>query len=632
MSEDEEYSRIFSAARDGRELTLCALLYNKDEHKAKRLLSRSYSEGGQVTTPFLIAARNGHHKVVKLFITLFCVDIEQTGTVKFDGFTVEQASALWCASGGGFLETVRTLVEHGANVNQSTSTNSTPLRAACFDGHLNVVRYLVKNSADIDIPNKFNNTCLMIASYRRHTEVVSYLLREGTDPDVQANCGATAMHFAAERGCLPVIKELVKFGGQLLPNEQQMTPLHVACDCSKAEIVEFFISRKECCKKDRVEALELLGASYANDRYTYDIDKCYHYFWLAMKERFSDSKNILAKTILPPIKAYGNRQECISIQELEAIKNDTNALHMEALIIRERLLGEDNVEIPHGIVFRGAVFADTASFEKCIHLWLRALILRQKNKRTISKDLLRFAQVFSQMLHVGVDINSGLVLEVFEHNLVELGYDAVRVGLADTAEEKSLAIGVMEGNILAALYLLTILSKLKVSKDEEHSMCMKVYRLNKMDLRFATKKNQTLLHAVCDEDTQVDDFHVSDIVKLPSDVLIKLLLKCGADPNAVDDEKNTPLHVIARYNKPISDFLTLHNAITLLLSTDCHLDRVNIHGETALDTTTTGVAEMIMKAKRKLSLKCIAARVVKEHSIAYAGIVPDTLKEFVDMH
>lgn len=32
------------------------------------------------------------------------------------------------------------LVKHGADVNRCTETNSTPLRAACFDGKLNVTR------------------------------------------------------------------------------------------------------------------------------------------------------------------------------------------------------------------------------------------------------------------------------------------------------------------------------------------------------------------------------------------------------------------------------------------------------------------------------------------------------------
>uniref|UniRef100_A0A673FR24 Protein fem-1 homolog A-like n=1 Tax=Sinocyclocheilus rhinocerous TaxID=307959 RepID=A0A673FR24_9TELE len=35
---------------------------------------------------------------------------------------------------------VKTLLKRGASVNSTTLTNSTPLRAACFDGHLEIVR------------------------------------------------------------------------------------------------------------------------------------------------------------------------------------------------------------------------------------------------------------------------------------------------------------------------------------------------------------------------------------------------------------------------------------------------------------------------------------------------------------
>lgn len=56
-------------------------------------------EDGQRSTPLIIAARNGHDKVVKLLIAQFHIDLEQEGIVKFDGYKVEGATALWCAAG-----------------------------------------------------------------------------------------------------------------------------------------------------------------------------------------------------------------------------------------------------------------------------------------------------------------------------------------------------------------------------------------------------------------------------------------------------------------------------------------------------------------------------------------------------
>lgn len=70
------------------------------------------------------------------------------------------------------MNVLKTLVKAGANVNHATKTNSTPLRAACFNGRLDIVKYLINHQADINIPNMFNNTCLMIASYKGHLDIV----------------------------------------------------------------------------------------------------------------------------------------------------------------------------------------------------------------------------------------------------------------------------------------------------------------------------------------------------------------------------------------------------------------------------------------------------------------------------
>lgn len=61
---------------------------------------------------------------------------------------------------------VKTLVRAGADINHATLTQSTPLRAACFDGRLDIVEYLVDHGANMHKLNKFNNSCLMIAAYK----------------------------------------------------------------------------------------------------------------------------------------------------------------------------------------------------------------------------------------------------------------------------------------------------------------------------------------------------------------------------------------------------------------------------------------------------------------------------------
>ena len=77
-----------------------------------------------------------------------------------------------------------------------TKTNSTPLRAACFEGRLDIVRFLCEKKADFHIANKYNNTCLMISCYKGHQGVVEYLLGAGADPNKTTLGGASALRFS----------------------------------------------------------------------------------------------------------------------------------------------------------------------------------------------------------------------------------------------------------------------------------------------------------------------------------------------------------------------------------------------------------------------------------------------------
>ncbi|KAL7637143.1 UNVERIFIED_CONTAM: hypothetical protein RMT77_011855 [Armadillidium vulgare] len=262
-----------------------------------KLLGSYTEEEGQKCTPLLIASRNGHEKAVRTLLK-FQPDLEMEGTVKFDGYVIEGASPLWCAAGAGHLSVVKMLVRAGADVNHPTKSNSTPLRAACFDGRLDIVKYLTNHNANIHITNKYNNTCLMIAAYKGHTHIVQFLLDLGANPDERANCGATALHFAAECGHVEIVKELLKAGAKICKNEYGITPLIAAAERTRAEVVEYFINNQELTKEEKIDAYELLGASFASDKDNYDIGLASMYLMLGMQERYRDPNKIKCKLLL----------------------------------------------------------------------------------------------------------------------------------------------------------------------------------------------------------------------------------------------------------------------------------------------------------------------------------------------
>lgn len=76
---------VYKAASEGRVLTLAALLLNHSETETRYLLNYVTHLAGQRSTPLIIAARNGHEKVVRFLLDHYRVDTEQTGTVRFDG-------------------------------------------------------------------------------------------------------------------------------------------------------------------------------------------------------------------------------------------------------------------------------------------------------------------------------------------------------------------------------------------------------------------------------------------------------------------------------------------------------------------------------------------------------------------
>lgn len=166
-----------------------------------------------------------------------------------------------------------------------------------------------------------------------------------------------------------------------------------------------------------------------------------------MMLRYEDLDNIVKKELQPPVPAYENWLECMSLQDLVAIQYNHNSLHMEALTIRERILGTQCPEIAHPIVFRGAVCADNGRFDRCVALWLHALQLRQNNGISVQRDLLRFAQLFSQMIHVETELKIPNVLDVLNATIIELERNQGKMEKPGPKDEPEIIIEEYETNI-----------------------------------------------------------------------------------------------------------------------------------------------------------------------------------------
>ena len=116
--------------------------------------------------------------------------------------------------------------------------------------------------------------------------------------------------------------------------------------------------------------------------------------------RYEGDKLVCPKVVVAsPIAAYENTVEVQSLEQLEDIISDPDEMRMQALLVRERILGPAHPDTSYYIRYRGAVYADMGHFERCITLWMYALDMQQKMLEPLSlmtqSSLLRYT-IYSQ--------------------------------------------------------------------------------------------------------------------------------------------------------------------------------------------------------------------------------------------
>lgn len=611
---------VFNAARDGKLRLLQKLLEKKDGHEVTKLMG----EKTNGATPLLMAARYGHLDLVEYLLECCCAPVEVGGSVNFDGETIEGAPPLWAASAAGHLKVVQSLLGHGASVNSTTLTNSTPLRAACFDGHLDIVKYLVEHKADLEVANRHGHTCLMISCYKGHKEIAQYLLEKGADVNRKSVKGNTALHDCAESGSLEIMRMLLRFGATMEQDGYGMTPLLSASVTGHTNIVDFLTTHQQTSHKERIDALELLGATFVDKKR--DLLGALKYWKRAMDLRYMDSNNVVQKPEPKQlIMAYDYAREVTNGEELDGLISDPDEMRMQALLIRERILGPQHPDTSYYIRYRGAVYADSGNFERCINLWKYALDMQQSNLDPLSpmtaSSLLSFAELFSFMLQdrakglLGTSVSFEDLMGILSKSVLEIERAVRPRGpISPDPAQLSKALSII-------LHLICLLEKVACTSEQDHYKKETIYRFLK--LHPCGKNGYSPLHLAVDRNTTCVGRY--PVCKFPSLTVASILLECGADVNSRDADYNSPLHVAASNGHP--------DIMNLLISSGTHFDSTNAFKQTALDLLDEKeLARNVIQPINHTTLQCLAARAIVKHSLDYRGNIPEKLEAFVLLH
>ena len=122
----------------------------------------------------------------------------------------------------GDVQTARTLLAQGTEVDSRDRFGQTALMLAAHAGHREMVELLIAHRANLNVTAKFGLSALMLAIVAGHTEIAILLARAGTDLSLRGSgapgfAGKTAYDLAAERG----MQDLTKI---LMPKPDPSTP------------------------------------------------------------------------------------------------------------------------------------------------------------------------------------------------------------------------------------------------------------------------------------------------------------------------------------------------------------------------------------------------------------------------
>ena len=602
------------------QLVRAKLLVKNLSREERTAISRGTNEDG--CSPLFIAAHLGRISFVNFLLEECYADIEQRGTYEVaEDRSRHQVTPLWCAAVADKLEVVRTLIRHGAEVNALSDTQSTPVRSACYMTNIDIVRYLVEYGADIHRPNVNGGTCLINSV--QSVELCQFLIEQGASVNAVDNSGNLALHYAIREGRFDAVKLLLKHSSDSsICNDFGDDALQTAALRGHTNILEYLVQELKPTAKRRADAYSLIGANFVDEKH--DADQALT-FWIKSAnirtEELAADRN--EGVVVGPNPAYNYAVEAHSVDALANIAGDVDAMYMQSLVVRERILGPDHKDTIFGLMYRGAVYADLHAYQRCIDLWKYAFWLRRSAPRS---SLLAHEYLFT------LQALCKLFWEIFDEDAANIRFvdvsDVLGMTVAEISETASVSTASVcptEQTVLLQLsiHLVHLSCRLMTTEAETASIGQLVRAL--VRTRFCTSDGRTLLHLAVDPaSSSVADELYSD---LPSTAVVESLLTAGAAVNEMDSAGNTPLHIAVSNRPETSRRAVWLELIDLLLHHGAHVDVANAKREIASD-----MLPPTLNILNHISLKCLAAHAIRTNQLPYHGIIPATLADFVDVH
>jgi ankyrin repeat protein len=213
-----------NARNSGGGTPLYIAVYNNNKPMAELLLSQGANTDiadNNGTYPWHIAAFQGYLELMKVLrIKVSDIDCKTSNIDKY--------TALWLASQEGKLETVKWLIDDGADINYARESDGrTALQASICKKFFPVVQELVSRGCEVNKGDAKHYTPLYYATELQELKIIKFLIEHGANVTLAGDSGDQPLHMAAMLCNVLIVKMLLEAGANIdAVNNSGNTALH----------------------------------------------------------------------------------------------------------------------------------------------------------------------------------------------------------------------------------------------------------------------------------------------------------------------------------------------------------------------------------------------------------------------
>lgn len=216
--------------------TLPDEVYTQSRLKLVKLLIES---GANIRASTIDGATPLHMATTKEIVALL---IEHGAIVDAQDFSNERLTPLLMAT-VRHKSVVEALINHGANVNQKTTSGDAPLLNAVRAKNIEVVELLINSGADINYKNPSGMTALEFAFQNQSREIQALLVGKGAIVTGESELGLDELNFAVKNNDLAMVSKLLAMGKGVDPvSKEGRTPLMEAVFNNNKAMAELLIN------------------------------------------------------------------------------------------------------------------------------------------------------------------------------------------------------------------------------------------------------------------------------------------------------------------------------------------------------------------------------------------------------